>query len=82
MYKYLVVFEKANNNYSAYSPDLPGCIATGADRDEADKNIREAISFHIEGMIKDGIRPPMPSAFTDYIEINAGYPDGSLHVER
>ena len=69
MQKYLVIFEKANGNYSAYSPDLPGCIATGATRKEVEKNIREAISFHIEGLVKDGLPLPEPASFTDYIEV-------------
>lgn len=68
MYKYLVIFEKANGNYSAYSPDLPGCIATGVTREEAEKNIREAISFHIDGLEKDGLPLPEPTSFTEYIE--------------
>ena len=69
MQKYLVIFEKANGNYSAYSPDLPGCIATGATRKEVERNIREAISFHIEGLVKDGLPLPEPASFTDYIEV-------------
>jgi len=69
MYKYLVIFEKAGNNYSAYSPDIPGCIATGSIRDEVEKNIREAISFHIEGLVKDGLPLPKPAAFTEHIEV-------------
>ena len=69
MQKYLVVFEKANKNYSAYSPDLPGCIATGATRKEVEKNIKEAISFHIEGLREDGIPTPEPSSFTEYVEV-------------
>ncbi|MDP2730746.1 MAG: type II toxin-antitoxin system HicB family antitoxin [Dehalococcoidales bacterium] len=68
MKKYLVIFEKANDNYSAYSPDLPGCIATGATRKEVEKNIREAISFHLEGLKEDGLSVPEPSSFTEYIE--------------
>lgn len=47
MHRFLVVIEKANNNYSAYSPDLPGCVATGATREEAEKNMYEAIEMHI-----------------------------------
>lgn len=58
VHKYLVVFEKANKNYSAYSPDLPGCVATGATRKEVEKNIREAISFHLEGLKEMGYRCP------------------------
>ena len=48
--KYAVVYEKAPNNYSAYVPDLPGCVATGATRQDVERNIREAIAFHLEGM--------------------------------
>ena len=69
MHKYLVIYEKARNNYSAYSPDIPGCIATGKTRKEAEKNIREAISFHIEGLVKDGLPLPEPASFTDYVEV-------------
>jgi predicted RNase H-like HicB family nuclease len=69
MQKYLVVFEKANSNYSAYSPDLPGCIATGSTRKEAEENIREAISLHIEGLKEDGLPVPEPAASTEYIEV-------------
>jgi len=69
MYKYLVIFEKANDNYSAYSPDIPGCIATGSSRDEAEKNIKEAISFHIEGLMQDGLPLPTATSFTEYIEV-------------
>ena len=67
--KYLVIFEKAHDNYSAYSPDIPGCIATGKTRKEAEKNIKEAISFHIEGLAKDGMPIPEPAAFTEYVEV-------------
>ncbi|OGO08052.1 MAG: hypothetical protein A2Y92_03385 [Chloroflexi bacterium RBG_13_57_8] len=69
MQKYLVIFEKARHNYSAYSPDLPGCIATGRTREETEKNIREAINFHIDGLKKDGITLPEPSSFTEYVEV-------------
>jgi predicted RNase H-like HicB family nuclease len=68
MYKYLVIFEKANTNYSAYSPDLPGCIATGKTRKQVEKNIKEAIVFHLEGLKEDGLPVPEPAAFTEYIE--------------
>ena len=69
MHKYLIIFEKAGDNYSAYSPDIPGCIATGSTRDEVEKNIRQAISFHIEGLVEDGLPPPEPASFTEYIEV-------------
>lgn len=68
MYKYLVIFERAGENYSAYSPDVPGCIATGKTRDEVEKNIKEAISFHIDGLVKDGSPLPEPASFTEYVE--------------
>ncbi len=66
--KYLVIFERAGENYSAYSPDVPGCIATGKTRDEVEKNIKEAISFHIDGLVKDGSPLPEPASFTEYVE--------------
>lgn len=69
MHKYLVIFKKAGDNYSAYSPDIPGCIVTGTTRDEVEKNIREAISFHIEGMVENGLPIPEPDSFTEYVEV-------------
>ena len=69
MQKYLVIFEKAKDNYSAYSPDLPGCIATSKTRKETEKNIKEAINFHLDGFKKDGLLLPEPSSFTEYVEV-------------
>jgi predicted RNase H-like HicB family nuclease len=69
MHKYLVVFEKAESNYSAYSPDLPGCIATGSTRKEVELNIKEAITFHVAGMKEDGVPIPEATAFTEYVEV-------------
>jgi predicted RNase H-like HicB family nuclease len=69
MHKYLVVFENAGDNYSAYSPDVPGCIATGGTRDDVEKNIREAIAFHIEGLMQDGLPLPKQMSFTEYVEV-------------
>jgi predicted RNase H-like HicB family nuclease len=69
MHKYLVIYEKARSNYSAYSPDIPGCIATGKTRKEVEKNIKDAISFHIEGLTKDGLPLPEPASYTDYVEV-------------
>ncbi|MFH1650912.1 MAG: type II toxin-antitoxin system HicB family antitoxin [Chloroflexota bacterium] len=69
MYKYLVIFEKGGKNYSAYSPDIPGCIATGKTRKEVEENIKEAISFHLEGLVKDGLPLPEPASFTEYVEV-------------
>ena len=69
MHKYLVIYEKARDNYSAYSPDIPGCAATGKTRKEVEKNMKEAIGFHIEGLEKDGLPLPEATSFTDYIEV-------------
>ena len=66
--KYAVVFEKAPSNYSAYVPDLPGCIATGATRKEVERNIREAIAFHLEGLRREGEPIPEPGSWTELVE--------------
>jgi predicted RNase H-like HicB family nuclease len=67
--RYAVVTEKAGGNYSAYVPDLPGCIATGRTLEEVETGIREAIRFHIDGLKEDRQPIPQPSARADYIEI-------------
>lgn len=69
MYRFLVVIEKANNNYSAYSPDLPGCVATGSTREEAEKNMYEAIEMHIEGLLDDKLPIPESKSFAEYVEV-------------
>ncbi len=69
MYRFLVVIEKANKNFSAYSPDLPGCVATGATREEAEKNMYEAIEMHVEGLIEDNIPIPESKSFAEYVAI-------------
>jgi predicted RNase H-like HicB family nuclease len=69
--RYAVVIEKAEGNFSAYVPDLPGCIATGATVEEAETQIREAIEFHLEGMREDGIAIPQPASRVEYVEIAA-----------
>ena len=66
--KYVVVFEQAPNNYSAYVPDLPGCIATGATREEVEKRIREAIAFHLAGLREENEPIPDPSSWTGLVE--------------
>ena len=68
-YRYAVVFEKAENNYAAYVPDLPGCVTTGATRDEVKRNIREAIDFHLDGLRLVGQPVPEPQAWTDLVEV-------------
>ncbi|TAL37036.1 MAG: type II toxin-antitoxin system HicB family antitoxin [Spirochaetes bacterium] len=69
MKKFLIVIEKARNNYSAYSPDLPGCVATGKTVKEVEKNMYEAIEFHLEGMREDKIPIPRPTALAEYVLI-------------
>lgn len=69
--RYAVVIESAGPNYSAYVPDLPGCIATGATLAEAEAAIREAIAFHLDGLREDGLPIPAPSSKVDYVEVAA-----------
>jgi predicted RNase H-like HicB family nuclease len=69
--RYAIVVEKAENNYSAYVPDLPGCVATGATVEETEREIREAIGFHIEGLIEDGLPLPQATSIVEYLEIAA-----------
>jgi predicted RNase H-like HicB family nuclease len=66
--KYLVVVEKAGRNYSAYVPDLPGCVATGATVEETQQNIREAVAMHIEGLREDGLPLPEPQTQAEFVE--------------
>ena len=69
--KYTVVIEKTPNNYAAYVPDLPGCVATASTREEVLEEIREAIEFHIEGMREDGEPVPEPQVNSDVVEVVA-----------
>ena len=69
--RYAIVIENAGANFSAYVPDLPGCVATGATVEEAESSIREAIEFHLEGMRADGTPIPPPSSRVDYVEVAA-----------
>ena len=66
--RYAIVIEKANGNFSAYVPDLPGCIATGATVKETEKEIREAIRFHIEGLKEDGLPVPEATSLAEYVD--------------
>jgi len=68
--KYLIVIEKTNTGYSAYSPDLDGCVAAGSTKEETLNNMKEAMEFHLEGLLHVGHQYiPQPQAFSDYIEI-------------
>ncbi len=65
--KYLVVYEKTATGYSAYVPDLPGCISTGKTLAEAEQLMKEAIEFHLEGLREDGLPIPEPTTTADYV---------------
>jgi predicted RNase H-like HicB family nuclease len=69
--RYAIVIEKAPANYSAYVPDLPGCVATGASLAEVEEHIKEAIVFHLDGLHEDGAAIPQPSSEVEYIEVTA-----------
>lgn len=69
MKRYLVVIEQANGNLSAYSPDLPGCVATGKSRAEVEANMRAAIQMHIEGLRADGLPIPEPTTSAEYVTV-------------
>ncbi len=71
MFRYTIIIEKANDNYSAYCPDLPGCIATGSTVDETIERMKEAIEFHIEGLKKEGLEIPRPLTRAASIEVAA-----------
>jgi predicted RNase H-like HicB family nuclease len=70
MYRFLVVIEKANGNYSAYSPDLPGCIAAGATRKEVERNMHEAIELHVRGLLEDNLPVPESTSFAEYVVVH------------
>ena len=69
MHRFLIVIEKAGKNFSAYSPDLPGCVATGASVDEVKKNMQEAIEMHIRGMKEDKLPIPESHAIAEYVAV-------------
>jgi predicted RNase H-like HicB family nuclease len=70
-HRFLVVIENAGDNFSAYSPDLPGCVATGATREETEQNMYEAIQLHLEGLVEDGLPIPRSTAFAEYVVVGA-----------
>ena len=69
--RYAIVIEKAEGNYSAYVPDLPGCVATGASVEEVEAQIREAIEFHLDGLREDGVQIPQPASRVEYVDVAA-----------
>jgi predicted RNase H-like HicB family nuclease len=70
-YRFLIIVEDAGANFSAYSPDLPGCVATGATREETEQNMREAIQLHIEGLKEDGLPIPSSTAIAEYVVVGS-----------
>lgn len=70
MKKYAIVVERAERNYAAYVPDLPGCVATGQTVEETEKLLREAIEIHVAGLREDGLPVPEPASVVDYLEVS------------
>lgn len=75
-FRYLVVFEKAAHNYSAYFPELPGCVATGTTLAETRESMRGAMAFHLESMLRDGddVPPSNPNDIAEYLEVDVASP--------
>ena len=71
MKRYAIVVERAERNYAAYVPDLPGCVATGETVQETERLLREAIELHVAGLREDGLPVPEPSSVVDYLEVSA-----------
>jgi len=69
--KYLIVIEQTKTGFSAYSPDLPGCIATGSTREEVEQEMKGAIAFHLDGLKAEGMAIPQPSSSSSYVDIPA-----------
>lgn len=69
MKRFLIVIEKAESNFSAYSPDLPGCVATGKTREEVEINMHEAMAMHVRGLIEDNLPVPDTTSFAEYIAL-------------
>lgn len=71
MKKYLIVVEQTQTGFSAFSPDLPGCVSTGRTREDVEQNMREAIAFHLDGLREEGQVVPEPRAYSAYVELPA-----------
>jgi predicted RNase H-like HicB family nuclease len=69
--KYLIVIETTETGYSAYSPDLEGCVATGSTHEEVEKTMREAIELHLDGLKEEGYPIPPPHSYSTYVEVTA-----------
>ena len=71
MHRFLILIEKAGKNFSAYSPDLPGCVATGKTRESAEEQMHEAIAMHIRGLLEDGLPVPKSHSSATFIAVRA-----------
>lgn len=71
MKRYLIVIEETSTGYSAYSPDLPGCVSTGASREQVEANMHEAIQFHLDGLREENYEVPKPHSYSTYVEVPA-----------
>jgi len=71
MYRFLIVIEKANGNLSAYSPDLPGCVATGRTREQVTRNMYEAIEMHVQSLVEDKLPIPKSRSYAEYVAVPA-----------
>ena len=71
MTRYLIIIEETETGFSAYSPDLPGCVSTGTSRADVETNMREAITAHLEELREDGLPAPRPTSFVTYVEVAA-----------
>jgi predicted RNase H-like HicB family nuclease len=69
--RYVIVVEPTDTGFSAYSPDLPGCVATGRTREEVEQEMQEAIAFHVDGMREEGCELSHPSSYSTYVEVPA-----------
>ena len=69
MHRFLIVIEHAKKNFSAYSPDLPGCVATGRTFKKAEKNMYDAIKMHVQGLVEDGVSIPKSQAVSEYVVV-------------
>lgn len=66
---YAIIIEKSGTGYGAFVPDLPGCVAVGESVEEAERLIREAVEFHLDGMKEDGVEIPLPTSVAEYVEV-------------
>jgi predicted RNase H-like HicB family nuclease len=80
--KYAIVIEKAESNYSAYVPDLPGCITTGDTIEEVYRMMQEAIEFHLETTMLHGESVPEPTSEVGYVEVDLGRVEANVAAER